>query len=331
MKIGPPSSSISPAPSTSSSSKQSFQSGQMLQGIALAHNDDGSYTLDIGGQKILARSAIALPLNEQLLLEVKSAGTTPWLSIAPNHPQQAIQDILKLVTGGLLHSVLFSESTDILLANQPNSSFTQGLQELLSLLGNFNAKPDFSSVVLLLQHFNDPQKDGLTDILQRLAVELPHLQKDAAHIGASQHLRQLEQVCNLCDLLQQINSAQGGYFIYPCFFQDASGQGTWFLSSPDKETTAMDFFLTMSKLGDVHIQATLSKDTVDCTFSLADRNRQQHLQKVLPQLQQALTALGLPLRHCSCTVASSNIAQQLKEKCSAISGTNSLNIINLTA
>lgn len=128
--------------------------------------------------------------------------------------------------------------------------------------------------------------------------------------------------------------------IFPCFFMQGAGWGEW-LISVDEEGGALqrkqarrvrlDFFLHMSRLGDVLVRAALTGATLSLEFLLADEDVRGHIAAMLPELTKCLADTGVAAT-LSCSILSSNLQHEMRNTLQERLGLKtSYSIINITA
>lgn len=76
---------------------QSWQQGQLLNALVLADSGKGAATLQIAGQALQAKASVALPVGQQVLLEVTRPGPLPHLRVV----QPALTDFIARVASAL--------------------------------------------------------------------------------------------------------------------------------------------------------------------------------------------------------------------------------------
>lgn len=111
---------------------------------------------------------------------------------------------------------------------------------------------------------------------------------------------------------------QGNCVLIPCFFAGQTGWGEWIWSHEQEregqENTSenLAFFLEMSNLGPVSIQAILGERTVSGQFRVADDNAYKSLLQALPKLEERLNALGYKAQ-LTCQQKPVAIIQEIKD------------------
>jgi hypothetical protein len=111
---------------------------------------------------------------------------------------------------------------------------------------------------------------------------------------------------------------QGDCVLVPCFFAGQSGWGEWLWSHEQKEgqdqqpQENLAFFLEMSNLGPVSIQAVLGSRSLTGQFRVADDRAYELLVQGLPVLEERLNVLGYET-HLSCRQQPVAVIQEIKD------------------
>ncbi len=112
--------------------------------------------------------------------------------------------------------------------------------------------------------------------------------------------------------------SQGDCVLVPCFFAGQSGWGEWMWSHEQgKEGQGQDqehlaFFLEMSNLGPVSIQAVLGEQSIAGQLQVADDNAYKAISQGLPVLEERLASLGYE-SHFSCRQKPVAVMQEIKD------------------
>lgn len=114
-----------------------------------------------------------------------------------------------------------------------------------------------------------------------------------------------------------VHVTQGDCVLVPCFFVGQSGWGEWMWSheqqeGQDQEKENLAFFLEMSNLGPVSIQAILGEKSLSGQFQVADNKAYSLIVEGLPLLEERLAALGYDA-HFTCRQKPVAVMQDIKE------------------
>ena len=132
------------------------------------------------------------------------------------------------------------------------------------------------------------------------------------------------------------HATQGDCVLVPCFFAGQSGWGEWMWSreSKGKQEESKEnlvFFLEMSQLGPVAIQAILGENSLSGQFQVTDDHAQQLINQGLPVLEEHLGALGYKA-HFSCRIKPVAVMQEIKELLeNRTSDTNPTSLVDIQA
>jgi hypothetical protein len=293
--------------------------GQLVKGTVVGLTGDGKILLEVGGQTVTARSLVPLTPGSELWLETGKGGEVPLLTLAAK--KGAVQDLLRLLVAGTPVTAVGKGVSDLAssLAAQPGPGLAAPGQTLLGgiLAATAGASPDpeaLKVLALLLGGAAGHPKEFL-DLLDTVAAgkslkpQMPNAAEKAAKILAVHH---------------EVNSQppaadQQNFFLFPCFFAGAAGWGEWLFSleqdhAPgEKEQYGLSFFLEMSNLGAMSLQATVAGRKITGTFHLETEKARDHLAASVPDLVQILEKQGYAPVAFACGVRSENIFRQVKE------------------
>jgi hypothetical protein len=113
-------------------------------------------------------------------------------------------------------------------------------------------------------------------------------------------------------------ATQTDYILIPCFFAGQSGWGEWLWSHEQsgegqgESHENLAFFLEMSNLGSVSIQAILGEKSFTGQFKVTDDTAYQAISKALPQLEERLNSLGYRT-NLTCSKKNVAIMQEIKD------------------
>ncbi|MDH4320835.1 MAG: flagellar hook-length control protein FliK [Desulfobulbaceae bacterium] len=283
--------------------------GTVLKGTVLEITADGKALLDIAGRTVTARTMVPLKPGAELYLEVKEGGAMPWLTQADK--KGGAQELIRL---------LFTEGANLakaatLLAGggesaaaPPTALPASLLEALAAVRGEIADKATsgqaesgkLSQLLALLRPSGSqaatdiPLSKKLSAVADRLAAQL-----GPDHASANE----IKAMAKLLDAHQQINARPSGnqpdFLIFPCFFTGNAGWGEWLFSmetSGGKEAEeppcTIDFFLRMSRLGDVHLKVLLQGESLRGDFLVGEETVRRHLADAIPELAAILAGHG---------------------------------------
>jgi hypothetical protein len=342
-----PSKSFSPAAlqKTGLSKPQSLNIGQLLKGTVVDLVGGNKILLEVKGQQLTARTEVPVKIGSELWLEVKDNGPVPHLAIADR--KAAIHDLIRLFSAN-------SSPLSNLQQNLGQSDSLQG-QELAKLLDFFEPflvnslgkDKDLFKILdslLFLKGISQPARgDKNENSKLKFLSNLLDNRINQTGTGSTEKggLVKLKQFVQLIETIQQINSsAKEDMFIFPCLFEQNAGAGQWIFSSDKDEDGkeadssqpySVDFFLNMSKLGDIHLQTEVSNDNVKGIIWVSDEKIQKYLQNLLPELSELLANTGFGSVNFSCRYSKNHMIQDLKSTLEEKSGIRPSGMINVRA
>ena len=285
--------------------------GEIVKGTVLEITSDGKALLDIGGRTVTAQTLVPLKANMELLLEVKEGGTTPWL--APAGKKGVAQEIIRM---------LFSEGANIAKAAtlltetgaKPAAAplppaILEALNNLQQEIGDkaTGAKAEPHKLAQLLAHLSPTGKNATA--IKSLGRQLAETVEQLAAKADNDHpaISKLKTMAKLLDAHQQLNAQQPAqqaanqpeFLLFPCFFAGDNGWGEWLFQMESggkgdekQTTTSIDFFLQMSRLGDVHLKVFMQGEGLRGEFFVEEESVRSHLKDALPQLTAILEGHG---------------------------------------
>ncbi len=300
-------------------SKIQLTAGQLIKATVINMGADGTVLLDVAGKELTAKSLVPLAKNTELWLEVTKEGSQPQLTTAVT--KGAVQDLLKffiagssLPTSGTKLSHLLTSLASHLSPETPPDT----LPMLASLAGATNsdkAAPEaLKALVMLLAERTGTQND-LSELLSQTTQKKKPLPPE---------LLPLEKLSKSITTHQEINSqpqaqSNPNLFLFPCFFAGESGWGEWLFSRENmdeeegKEQYTIAFFLEMSRLGPLTLQATLTDKMLQGSFTLQTEKARNHVDKQIPELIHILEKQGYHPVSFSCRTSTDSTVQKLKE------------------
>jgi len=298
-----------------------FAPGQLIKGIVAGFTGDGKVLLDVGGQTVTARTLVPLTLGSELWLETGESGSSPLLTLAAK--KGAVQDFLKLlIAGAPLASANTRGLADLLsallpeLASQASAGGQVTTGSLIAATSGGESFPEaIKMLTLLLGSSSGPRKEilELLDTFeQKDSMQKPVLDPPT------------EKLLKILAAHQQINSQppqkiEQNFLLFPCFFAGNTGWGEWIFSmgkeggQDREERYSLSFYLEMSRLGPLALQATIADKTITGQFLLASEKARAHVADHVQELVQILGKQGYQPAGFTCLVSRENMVSQLKE------------------
>ncbi|MBI4793586.1 MAG: flagellar hook-length control protein FliK [Deltaproteobacteria bacterium] len=295
--------------------------GQLVKGRVVGLTGDGKFLLDVGGQMVTARSLVPLTPGSELWLETGKGGGVPILTLAAK--KGAVQDFLKLLVagapmpaaGGKELADLFSSLGGKLAPGLATAGQTM-LGSAIAATGGGVPDPEAVKVLALLLGGATGRSKELLDLLAGTSAK-ESLLKSQPNPAADNTAKILAAHQEINSLPPQADSRN--FLLFPCFFAGASGWGEWLFSleqeqAPGKEEQyGLSFFLEMSSLGAMSLQATIAGRKITGAFLLETEKARAHLAAGVPELVHILEKQGYSPVSFACGVKSENIFRQLKE------------------
>ncbi|OIP50233.1 MAG: hypothetical protein COZ12_08395 [Deltaproteobacteria bacterium CG_4_10_14_3_um_filter_60_8] len=308
--------------------------GQLLLARVVGMADGGRALLAIQGQTVTAESAVPLHVGDEVWLEVKQGGERPWFALADK--KVAAYEVLRamLADAPALGRALRGLQE---FAGLPRSGLaaapTGRLEALLAGLAAMamDGRPAPEAVVQLLAWLhgfgNAPGKGQMPQRLdQQLADALAAVRLAGVSLAAGPKAGDLERLAAFLEQLGHLNAQpvsqdQSAFFMFPCFFSGAAGWGEWLVTldqdgragAGQAPTMALEFFLEMSRLGNVHLRFTMAGQAVQGEIDLADDKIRVHVERLLPELSAALGNMGCYPLTIRCHTSPRHHLQHLKE------------------
>ena len=308
-------------PISNNPDKLPFAPGQLIKGTVAGFTGDGKVLLDVGGQTVTARTLVPLTLGSELWLETGKGDSFPLLTLAAK--KGAVQDFLKLFISGTPSPAAGAKGlADLLSALLPSlaAEATAGGHLLTGSLiaatsGGESLPLAIKILTLLLGSSSGPQKE-ISELLDTLKQK-DTMQKPVLDQG-------MEKLVKILAAHQQINSqppqkTDQNFLLFPCFFTGNAGWGEWIFSMEKEadqgrgERYSLSFFLDMSRLGPLALQATIADKTITGQFLLASEKARSHVEENVQELVHLLGKQGYHPVGFTCRVSKENIVSQLKE------------------
>ncbi len=313
--------------------------GRLLKATVLDYLPDGKVLLDVDGRQITARSRI--PLDKTTLwLEVQQGGETPLLGLAEK--KGAVRQFLKffLSSGNDL-----TRAVDLLNnfnAAQPDNLPPEFhfLRIFRQVVANGNGAPE--NILKLLHLLGRPvsPNDQTPSLTEQLARLIDNIDQQTSKSGEDINI--LKKMGEYLEIIHDLNRRQApanqeDLFLYPCFFAGESGWGQWMFSADqdrDKAQTKscqINFFLEMSKVGELHCQLLVAEKNIQGRFFCASEKVVSHFTGLLPELEKILTGMGYRRVTLSSQPLSAPLMGQLQKKLEEKSGRAAVSIVDLKA
>ena len=342
-------------PGSGLSSRLHLEVGQLLKARVLSSGRDGKIVLEIGGETITARSQATLKSGNDVWLEVKQTGATPWLALAGK--KGVVVEFLRMA---LSDNPVIGQTLKNLPSMIPTGQEQSALKvspELEQLLRSFlentiSEKSDARKLLEMVSWISEAGSGGksrggfFTRLGELLAEMVATAQKQGPKPGGPAATGQgLEKLSNMLEMhcrlnSQPVSSDQTPFFIFPCFFSGDAGWGEWIFSMDQEDDSGngkqqgrytLSFFLDMSRIGDVHLKITLADKALQGEFSMADKTAVSHMEKCLPDLIRILEKMGFGPVTFSCHVAKTDLLQEFRATLQNSSGLESFSILDVTA
>ncbi|NOX24673.1 MAG: hypothetical protein GXP59_00855 [Deltaproteobacteria bacterium] len=311
-----------PAPQSGQGRAANAPAGKLVRGTVIAKTS-GGYLVKTAAGVLTADSLVPLEVGREIWFE-QFGGSGSELVLAG--PQKAMPAIMRLLLP------LLGASANPLAHNLPPGLAAYG--------AGSQADP-----VKLLAFIAAMSNGGTADntLFDPFAVLTRHDGRQASQTAENA----VSTLQNLFGAHAQLNSlapvSQQGQnlFLYPCFFAGTSGWGEWLFSFNRQEGRGSDsslpeyavsFYLTMSRLGEMHLQLSGQGKELRGRFTMASRAAAAHVSAHLAQLLPTLERLYQPVT-LSCRYESVNNLQKIKTDLAHKTGTSAdlFTLVNLTA
>jgi|GEM_PF-2134006 len=319
--------------------------GQLIKGTVIAETNAG-YLVKTESGVLLANSLIPLDIGRELWF-VPLGGS----GLAPASPQEAMPAILRLLlpllgAGGGGNPFTYDPGLSTA-APAGQGAETAGA-EVGNPLASFadygvGAKPDPLRLLAFIAAINKNGAgktsfaDTIADLVGRESGT--HAAKTLEAAGSA--IKDLFEAHSQLNTQAQTNPQAQNIFLFPCFFAGNSGWGEWLFSldkgkeqelNTQSSEYGISFYLTMSRLGEMHLQLTGRGKALQGQFSLSSRAAAAHVNANLSQLLPALEQLFKPVT-LSCRYETTNNLQRIKDDLTRKSGTSEeiFALVDLTA
>ncbi len=181
----------------------------------------------------------------------------------------------------------------------------------------------------------------LAEVVARLAEAVasapPH---EAAGEAA---VADLDKLTRLMDGVQQLNSQppavnQPVFLLLPCIFAGGAGWGQWLFSAGEEQgreggerMSTVDFFLQMSRLGDLHLHLAMRREGLAGEFAVANEEVRAHLLGRLPELAALLEEFGFQPVSFTCRTTKVPLLQTVKQTLERTAGLRPFALVDVSA
>jgi hypothetical protein len=327
--------------------------GQLIKARVSEVGLDGKLFLTMAGKTIPVRSEVSLKPGQDIWLEVREVKPQPRLTLAAG--KGTVHDFLRqflaegtgigraaTMLSGLETGVETNQLTRLLTLFPLLGNLLEGLQggnaDVIALIDLLNAlrrqaekgpPPGAPSRPESLSAFSAGQikefQSGITSHAEKMLSELAPLR---AFLAATTNLNTLS-----------FGKDGPPFLFFPCFFADNAGWGEWVFqhenASADHASAEtpyrLSFFLTMSSLGDLHVDVSVSGKSLRGTLLVGNREVRDHIAEALPELQQLLRATGFDSVTLTCAVTRTGLPQAIKETVGQAAGLGSTSLLDVTA
>ncbi len=316
----------------------------LLKGVVVAETS-GEYLIKTDSGVLSAKSFYPLEIGQELWFSQLGDSES---SLIPASPQKAMPAIMRLLlpllsSGGGENPFLSLDGKDsgIIPESTASASETHNLQTALKALYDYGAaaKPDPLKFLADLAAVNKSgggsvELGRLLDIIDNAGDKIP---KNIA--GTVSHLKNLLEAHSQFNNQVQIGQPDLNLVLFPLYFAGATGWGEWLFSfdqQGDEDTQGggeygISFYLTMSRLGEMHLQLSSRDKELRGRFTLASQEAVDHVQANLPQLLPVLEKLYKPV-NLSCQCQPINNLKKIKDDMTAKVGSSEFfTLVDLTA
>ena len=326
--------------------------GHLIKSRVLEINNDGRVMLRIAEHEVPAKSQIPLKVGQELWLEARLSGNSVILSQAAKKgaTYEALKNLLRDQPAGANTITSLVRFT-----GAPRNGATAALYAKYAPLFRFlsaldaGQPPDLVQLLeaLILQGKGGknemPQsfRAGYVDFINGLLAQLKGAGEKTVGTGKGLEIGGLERLLGLLESINQMNSqpssqGQFPYLLFPYFFAAQNGFGTWLLNFDEQSGQegaesyqTLRFYLEMSWLGQVQVQARLVKNGVQGKIFLDDDRMVSHVRNLLPDLHENLGGLGYDSVYFQCAKAMKPMLQDLKEELERLADMPSLALLDV--
>jgi hypothetical protein len=301
-------------------------SSQLVKGTVISKTSVG-YLIKTDTGVLTANSFIPLDIGSELWFEPLGGSGS---DLAPATPQKAMPAIMRLLlpllsAGGGEMLASANSRADAALVGKGATAVSSEAGNPLNFLADYGVTSK-ADPVKLLAFMAAINKSGVADasFIDTIASGLDG-REHGKHVpktleAAASAVKSLFEAHAQLNTQAQVNS-QSQLFLFPYFFAGASGWGEWLYSfdkqnDHDENSTSAEygisFYLTMTRLGEMHLQLTGKGKELRGTFTLPSREAAAHVNANLAQLQPVLEQFYQPV-NISCRHDSVDNLQKIKD------------------
>lgn len=326
--------------------------GQLIKAKVSEAETEGRLLLTMAGKTIPVRSEVPLKPGQDVWLEVRELKPQPRLSLAT--AKGAAHDFLRLLLAdgsGIGRATGLLNSLGTAAEGGPLARLLTQFPLLENLLGSLQTG-DADTLRLVnfleaLRRQTEKSPGPGTAAKQGGGQGLTGAQVGELTVGTQQTEKLLAQLGSLRGFLasaanvntHSFNMDGLPFLLFPCFFSDNAGWGEWLFqrdetakeSDPASIPYRLAFFLSMSKIGDLQLDFSVSEDSVSGTLFVENSTVRGHIATALPELQVLLHNLGFTSINLSCAVFRTGMQQAIRERIGQSAGLGSTNLLDVTA
>ncbi len=286
--------------------------GQVISGRVISQTPDGVVMVQTDSGIFSARTLTPLTMG-QISFEVLPDGQ----NLTPVSTDKGVSSLLRLILP------LLTKADNPLTAavNLPESvGYTIGPKpEPLKLTAQMAATNQGKAGLSEFINTSSPLKDIPPDILLLSRILEAHGRINSGQAEESSPAHRPGSK-NIALSGQPQNPAPNNFLLFPVFFQGDNGWGEWLFSFEGQNSNGQDkeggyglsFYLTMSRLGDVHLDLRSEGQSLRGVFSLSNEGAADFLRAHLQELQEVLTPL-FQRTNLQCVSRETNLMRHLKD------------------
>ncbi len=289
--------------------------GQVISGRVISQTPDGGVVVQTDSGIFSARTLTPLAMG-QLVFEVLPDGR----SLTPLPADKGVLSLLRL----MLPLLAKTDNPLTTAINLPESvSYTIGpTPEPLKLTAQMAAINQGKAGLSEFIKTSAPLKDMPPDILLLSKILEAHGRINSGWAEESSQTQPHKPGSpDMASPSQPIRQPPNNFLLFPVFFQGNNGWGEWLFSFEGQSSKGQDkeggyglsFYLTMSRLGDVHLDLRSEGQHLRGVFSLSNEGAADFLRAHLPELQEVLTPL-FQQTNLQCVSKETNLMRRLKDE-----------------
>ncbi|NOX25321.1 MAG: flagellar hook-length control protein FliK [Deltaproteobacteria bacterium] len=286
--------------------------GQVISGRVISQTPDGGVVVQIDSGIFRARTLTPLAMG-QLTFEVLPDGR----SLTPLPADEGVLSLLRL----MLPLLTKADNPLTAAVNLPESmSYTIGqTPEPLQLTAQMAAVNQGKAGLAEFIKTSVPLKNMPPDILLLARILEAHGRINSGRVDDSAPTHKPGSP-DVALPGQPVRQSPNNFLLFPVFFQGNNGWGEWLFSFEGQNSKDQDkdggyglsFYLTMSRLGDVHLDLRRQGQNLRGVFSLSNKGAADFLRAHLPELQEILSPL-FKQTNLQCVSRETNLMCRLKD------------------